>query len=189
MSSSAVFKAAKKSLIDPAERDRAGATAINVVQNIEQQLKDIHKNTFTSTAIGWTIWANYISASEAHLQETRLNDPPPPHIIHLFDRVQTSAEALLTNARRNTSIGLTLNEGFAQGLKVVQKEIDELAEVVGNVQIRLSALRNRVHQLVNESESNNRVLSVFENSLEPRETEFSSEMFGLIADQEDVDHV
>lgn len=54
--------------------------------------------------------------------------------------------------------------------------------------IRVTALRSRVQQVVNEAQSNSRVVNAFESSLDIREMENSTETFERIIEQDEVDH-
>lgn len=71
-----LFKKVQKVLIEPLNKDRAGASTISDMNILVGQLKEIHRFRYQSLHINWLMWANRIHASEPHLRERTINSKP-----------------------------------------------------------------------------------------------------------------
>lgn len=120
------YKRAKKAIIDPLERNRAGAATNLAVQEIAQQLKEIHKYNFSGRDIHLNIWANAILAADAHLRESMMSDSPPGKIIELFTRAPANPETVVRDLQRNVSIGMSVNNTTKEAVKQVRQELDTM---------------------------------------------------------------
>lgn len=69
VSNLSLWKKVLKSLIEPLNRDRAGASTISEMNSVIVRLKEIHKLHYQASHINWIMWANRIQASEPHLRE------------------------------------------------------------------------------------------------------------------------
>lgn len=56
-------KKVQKALIEPLNRDLAGASSISEINVLIGQLKEIHRIDYQSSHINWIMWANRIQAS------------------------------------------------------------------------------------------------------------------------------
>ena len=84
ISSSAVFKNMKKTLITPVEVDRAGAETQATQNELTERLIRTHSMHYSTQRINWQMWANQILASPAHQQDAMVTVAPPQNLIHLF---------------------------------------------------------------------------------------------------------
>lgn len=73
-----LWKKVQKSLIEPINRERAGASTIAEMSGLVGRLKEIHRLNYQSNHINWVVRANRILASESHLREKLINSPQPP---------------------------------------------------------------------------------------------------------------
>lgn len=69
VSNLSLWKKVLKSLIEPLNRDRAGASTISEMNVVVGRLKEFHKLHYQASHINWIMWANRIQASEPHLRE------------------------------------------------------------------------------------------------------------------------
>ncbi|ETV89918.1 hypothetical protein H310_15241, partial [Aphanomyces invadans] len=125
VSSKARWVLVEKNLIAPAERDRAGAATTASLFDLKRRLRELHPN-FQSHDINWHLWANAIQSSEAHLQEGMMTQPPPPHLIHLFNFAPISAEVQLTNLRRGVGIAASFNDNISNSVKIIAQAVKSL---------------------------------------------------------------
>lgn len=94
ISSKGVHQKVTAMLLQPADRDRAGAHSIVSLLDFVRQLKNIHGSYLSANTSSWTMWANAIHSGPIHKQESMMNDLPPSHLIHLFDRFQRQRQRL-----------------------------------------------------------------------------------------------
>lgn len=182
------WQTAEKKLLEPGEKDRAGAAAESAIGQVVDQLKAEHRLHYQSSYICWRQWADYIFKQPAHLREWLLSDPPPSHLIHLFARTRSDTDALVAEVRQNLNVGEGINEGMClevAGLRssfdCIKKLIDELTKATQSFEVRLSALEQKCK---NTSEN----LTLFQKAVRPQENEYGVELYNKIGEQDDVDH-
>lgn len=188
MSSQATFKKAKQALIDLQERDRAGAATNAAVKDTASRLKEIHKYHFNGSDIHWSIWANAIHASEAHLREAKMHEAPPSKILELFTRAADYSDNTLREVQRNVSIGRSVNSTTKEAIKQVRGEvtsvkraIEELTRIFKNLESRMELLEQSVY-------NNETLLDGVAEATGVVENEVSESAFEQIEALEDPDH-
>lgn len=110
MHNQAIFKKAKKILIDVQVRDRSGAATNAVVHELAEQLKDKHRFHYAGADIHWKIWANAILDADAF-------QPPPGRIIELFTRAPDHSDNILNGVQQNVSIGKSVNDAVKASVR------------------------------------------------------------------------
>lgn len=187
VNSQTTYKKLKKSLIDPAVADRAGASAFVEVQDLVAKLKETHRNNFQGSAIAWTIWANQILGSEGHAREQLMQGPPPANIIRLFTRAQDASSANLCAVRSNVSIGASVSQGLARHFEGMCTLADKMTLMAKDFTLLAQEFNERVKLANTVAATNVETLTAVATAVE--ETSFSNEVFDAIANVEDVDHL
>lgn len=188
MCNQAIFKKAKRALIDIQERDRAGAAANSAVRDIANRLKDIHKFNFSGSDIHWQIWANAIHATPAHLREAQMQEGPPGKIIELFSRASNPSDTTLRTAQRNVSIGRSVNNTTKEAIKQMRGEVTGLKEVINEVIRIFNKLESRMELLEQSVNNNDTLLDGVAEAVAVVENEVSESAFTQIEALEDPDH-
>lgn len=182
------YKRAKKAIIDPLERNRAGAATNLAVQEIAQQLKEIHKYNFSGRDIHWNIWANAILAADAHLRESMMSDSPPGKIIELFTRAPANPETVVRDLQRNVSIGMSVNNTTKEAVKQVRQELDTMKQVIEQLTKMWVTLNARFELLENSVQTNDEMLGAIGTAARVVESEVSENAFDQIEYLDDPDH-
>lgn len=191
-----LWKKVQKVLIEPLNRDRAGATNICEMNVVVSQLKEIHRLNYQSSHINWTMWANRIQASEPHLREKMMNSPPPADMLHLFAVARTSADDRMAAIRQNLCVAENVNEGASTGLSRIRSLVDavrELQKTIVQLQkeqdTKIELLEHEVVTLEAQTSTTRSLLNSMERAVPVIETDFGRQVFQQIQDQEDVDHI
>lgn len=193
-----LWKKVQKCLIEPLNRDRAGATNVFETNALVGRLKEYHRLHYQSGHINWVIWANRIQSAESHLQERMIHSPPPPDILHLFALAKTSADDTVADVRRNLFVAENVNEGVSSGLsrvKVLVEDIlkiqNEIAKLQGDEKTKTELLNYELQIMETQAVTTRSMISSMGQALPTRqnETAFGRREFSQIHDQEDVDHI
>lgn len=180
------FKIVRKSLIDPAQADRSGAAAHAKVQEVVDELKEIHKSNYSGSAISWNMWANSILASEPHLRAALMQEAPPGTLIELFTRAPDHRDNVLRNIRSNVSIGISMNQANVQHIRELRSSLNNIKEVAGRLTVAIQDADRRLELLEARSESNTDLMNAVEQAVQ--ENEFSSDAYSRVVNIPDVDH-
>lgn len=190
-----LWKKVQKTLIEPINRDRAGASTIAETNTLAERLQAIHQLNYQSNHINWLIWANRIQASEAHLREQLMTRPPPPDILHLFAHARTSADDTVTEFRQNLRMAENVNEGVTSGLSRVRILVDDIlkiqnaiAELRDEEKTKIELLNHELKTMEIQSSTTRSLITSMEQVLPATETDFGRQLFSQIQDQDDVDH-
>lgn len=196
VSNLSLWKKVQKSLIEPLNRDRAGASTIAEMNVLVSQLKEIHKLNYQSNYINWLMWANRIQGSGAHLREKLIQSPPPADMLHLFALAKTPADNTLREMRQNLCVAENVNEGTSTGLARIRSLVDTVREMQKTIvqlqneqQIRIELIDHELATMEVQTSTTRTMLNSMERSYPAVETNFGRQIFSQIQDQEDVDHI
>lgn len=191
VSSKAHWTNAEKVLIRPEERDRAGATAATVVNELLKELKDLHRNSYKGHESTWYIWASYIAKrieKDPLAKDSLLQDGPPGHICHLFSTVQESDDVLLSNLRNNVSIGISVNSDIADDLSALkimhQKLVDRNKAEAADLELMGTKLKMMDIKMMSRAN----MINAMNDAVAPTHNAFGTELLDEVIDSEDVDH-
>lgn len=191
-----LWRKVQKGLIEPINRDRAGASSISEMNALVGRLKEIHKLHYQSMHINWIMWANRVQSSESHLQEQMIHNPPPPDMLHLFAHAKTSADDVITDIRQNLCLAENVNEGVSSGLlrtKVLVEDILKIQNAIAKLQseekTKTELLVYELKIMETQAVTTRSFISSTERVLPANETDFGRRLFSEIVDQVDVDHI
>lgn len=191
-----LWKKVQKILIEPMNRDRAGASSISEMNTLVVQLKDVHRLQYQSNHINWLMWANRIQASEPHLRENLIRSPPPADMLHLFAVARTAVESTVAEMRQNLCVAENVNEGVSTGLARMRYLVDNVMEIQKTIvqlqneqQSKIELLNHELKTMETQSSTTRSLLNSMEQAVPPIETNFGRQLFSQIQDQEDVDHI
>lgn len=196
VNSRAAYLTLKKTLINPYEKDRSGASSNQRIQAVVDELRDIHKYVYAGKDIVWRMWANEIVAKEPHLYETLVRDPPPANILRFMTLADDNPQATLRNFRRTVSVTSNLSETYSHKTHELKKYVDEATSLQADIAQKSERLRVVFHKiqsltdgLNNYATANADLLQNMNQSFaQPAESEFSVETFQNIENVNDIDH-
>lgn len=191
-----LWKKVQKSLIEPINRDRAGASSIAEMNLLVGQLKNIHKKNYQSSHINWLVWANRIQASEPHLREKLIHNLPPADMLHLFAVARTVADDRVSEMRQNLCVAETVNEGLCTGIARIRSLVDKVRDMQKTIvqlqteqQIHIDLLDHELTAMETQASTTRSILNSMEQAVPALETNFGRQAFSQIQDQEDIDHI
>jgi hypothetical protein len=185
ISAKGVWNKVKKNLIDPENRDRAGASNTQSLKQLADNLMEIHGHHLAGLEISWMIWANAIQSSSAHLQCDMTRELPPSHIIHLFRCVPTSEASRLSALQHGVTIAESVNQAYGNDIAAIRNFCNNLRKMVIDA---FDDIDRRLEGMESRNNSNGNLLSAVGTASRPVESEFSVNIASMITDQEDVDH-
>lgn len=164
-------------------KDRAGADSNQNVLHLANELKQRNKDQFVKPLdASFTLRANYIQGSAAHLRDDLLAGPPPEHLKNLFITVgEVGAQRVLNNSFDDASVAETVNESIATELKEIEYAIDKVESSVAELRQKLSQLQMSITE-------RKTLISAFKRSLKVTEREESRLISDDIQDCADIDH-
>lgn len=190
-----LWKKVQKMLIEPLNRDRAGATSMAEMNPLVARLKEVHRLNYQSNHINWIMWANRIQASESHLREKMINSPPPPEMLHLFALARTSADETISNVKQNLCVAENVNDGVSCGLARIRVLMDSILQIqtaISDLQkeekTKIEMLNYELKTMEQHATTTRTLINSMELALPVTETDFGRQVFSLIQDQDDVDH-
>ncbi len=191
-----LWKKVQKMVIEPLNRDRAGTSTIADVNSLVGRLKERDCLHYQSSHINWMMWVNRIQASEPHLREKLINNPPPPQMLHLFALARTLADETITDVKQNLCVAENGNEGVSFGLSRVRILVDEILKIQNDIadlrneeKTKVEQLNQKLKTMEMQAATTRTLISSMEQALPATETDFGRQLFSRIQDQEDVDHM
>lgn len=191
-----LWKKVQKTLIEPLNRDRAGADSISEMNTLVSKLREIHRFHYRSGHINWLTWANRIQAHEPHLRENLIRSPPPPDILHLFAVSRTAADDTIAEMRQNLSVAENVNDGMGDGLVRIRSLFDNVIEMQKSIvqmqneqQNQIELLDHELKTMETQTSTTRSLLNSMEQAVPAITTIFGRRAFSQIQDQEDVDHM
>lgn len=168
-------------LIRPLEKDRSGAESVASINQLKEELKQVHGKYLSGDDVNWGCWASWIS-SKPHDQRTDLkNQVPPDHLINLFSSVPVHSDTLLEKARLDLQVASTVNGAYRNILQELKNDHQQLGNVVKIMGERISMLETKQNEY-------DEMLQAMRNSVAVKETKFSVELARSVTDCLDVDH-
>ncbi|KXJ83686.1 hypothetical protein RP20_CCG002773 [Aedes albopictus] len=171
---------ADSKLIQPVQKDRAGAHSTREAELLKNQLKSEHSWRYTDVAdINWSMWANFIQSSPAHAREALAKGTPPDHLLTVFRPGLENASAKLPAMRKDLQVAKTVNAGYGQKVKTLQATFD-------NISVLMADMKVIVNSLVEKVTEDEKLLTAKTASVE--ENEFSLSLAEGVNDCLDTDH-
>lgn len=128
ISSKAVHQKMTSVLLQPADRDRAGAHSTVSLMEFVSRLKEIHGSYLSAHTSSWTMWASAIHSGPEHKQESMMSDLPPAHLVHLFRSVPTAETAIIKSAQNGLQIAGNLNDLYSENMSSLREEFRKVKE-------------------------------------------------------------
>lgn len=129
ISSKAIHVKMSAAILQPPQRDRAGAHSTVVLVDFARSLKEKHGNYLDAYTSSWTMWANAIHSTPAHRQAEMVDEMPPAHLIHLFRSISTTDAEKIRSAKNGVQIAGNVNDTFVESLKRLREEFNKLKEM------------------------------------------------------------
>lgn len=185
VSSKAIHQKMTASILQPVDRDRAGAHSTVMLSELSKKLKETHGSFLSGNMSSWTMWANAIHSAPANRHEAMVNELPPAHLIHLFRSVPTSDSERMRSTQHGLRIAGNLNDLYLENVKALRQEFTKMKENVYRMfemyEVRLSAAEGMLT-------SNGLLVNSMGENLDVEVTAVSLEEERQITDMEDVDH-
>ncbi len=185
ISSKSIHLKMTAAILEPVQRDRAGAHSTVLLIELARNLKEAHGSYLSANSSSWTMWANAIHSSPTHTQEKLMNEMPPPHLIHLFRSIPTSDNEIMRSVQNGLQIAGNLNDAYAENVKILRDEFTKMKEVMLRsfdlYELRLKATEDMVS-------ANTRFVSSVDGALRPEVNAVSIAEEQLVTDLPDYDH-
>lgn len=185
VASKSIHSKVTAAILQPVDRDRAGAHSTVLLMELTQKLKQIHGQHLSGNTSSWTMWSNSIHAAPAHRQEAMVNEMPPPHLIHLFRSVPISETEVMRSAQHGLQIAGNLNDLYTDNVKTLRQEFQKIKETMLRsfdlYEVRLKATEDMLA-------ANNRLVGSMGDALQVEVTAVSLEEEAQITDLMDLDH-
>ncbi|XP_058832497.1 uncharacterized protein LOC131690611 [Topomyia yanbarensis] len=169
-----VFKTVREVLLEPEERDKAGAASNQSVAVLAQKLRDIHGDKWEAKDIAWMMWANAIYTSEFHCQERLLHDAPPAHLVKLFS---VKEQPRLKAIRRGFAVAHSVNAGYHDDVESLREAFEDMQLTAQNMIVKMQSVKRHLEALeqrdrigdtfisaAEEASGGNRLWSIFSQS-------------------------
>lgn len=187
VASKAIHQKLTAALLQPANRDRAGAHNTVSLMEFVLQLKKIHGGYLSAHSFSWTMWANAIHSGPIHLQELAQHELPPAHLIHLFRSVPTAEAEVLRSTQNGLLIAKNLNDLYRGNLSTLKDDVQTAKE---NVLRAFDLFEARLQSAEEMLLANSSIVSSMDSSLQIEENAVSvtEEARVIENDVEDTDH-
>lgn len=187
VSSKSVHQKVTAMLLQPANRDRAGAHSTVSLLDFVRQLKNIHGSYLSANTSSWTMWANAIHSGPIHKQESMMKYLPPSHLVHLFRSVPTAETEVMRSVQNGLQLANNLNDLYCENIGTLRDEFRKAKETAFRAfdlfEVRLQAAEDML-------QANNRIVSTLDSALrvEVNSVSLSQEQQVHENDIADVDH-
>lgn len=185
IASKAIHQKMSAALLQPTNRDRAGAHSTASLMEMVQKLKEIHGSYLSGNTSSWSMWANSIHSSPTHRQEALISELPPAHLVHLFRSVPTAEIEVMRSARNGLQVANNLNDLYTENMKIFRQEFMKLKEHTLRgfelFEVRLTATEEMLA-------AHGRLVGSMDGALNVEVNSVSLQEEQQIPDLEDVDH-
>lgn len=185
ISSKAIHVKMSAAILEPSQRDRAGAHNTVLLAELARNLKEKHGQYLSANTSSWTMWANAIHAAPMHKQEAMVDDMPPAHLIHLFRSIPTSETEVMRSVQNGLQIAGNLNDSYSENVKILREEFIKMKEATMRsfdlYEVRLNATEEMLI-------ANTRLVSSMDGALRVEVNAVSIEEEEQITDLPDYDH-
>lgn len=173
-------------ILQPTDRDRAGAHSTVMLTELTEKLKEVHGSYLSGNISSWTMWANSIHAAPTHKQASMVNDLPPAHLVHLFRSVPTAETEVMRSAQHGLQIAGNLSDLYQENVKILRQEFEKMKEATNRLfelyDVRLKATEDMLA-------TNSRLVSAMDDALQVEVTAVSLQEEQQITDLMDLDHI
>lgn len=185
ISSKAIHAKMSAAILEPSQRDRAGAHKTVLLTDLARNLKETHGQYLSANTSSWTMWANAIHAAPIHRQEAMVTDMPPVHLIHLFRSILTSETEVMRSVQNGLQIAGNLNDSYSENVKNLREEFNKMRESTFRgfdlYDLRLKATEEMIA-------ANTRLVSSMDGALHVEVTAVSIAEEVQVTDLPDYDH-
>lgn len=184
VASKAIHQKVSAVLLQPANRDRAGADSTVSVVNLMKQLQDRH-GYLSGHQSCWYQWANSIHSAPSDQQKTLVNQLPPPHLVQMFRSVPTSEAEVMRSVKSGLQVANNLNDMYSENMRICRQEFVKFKESTLRAfdlfDVRLTATEEMLAAHARLVSSMDGALNIEVNAVSLQEEQ-------QIPDMEDVDH-
>ncbi|XP_037040418.1 uncharacterized protein LOC119077338 [Bradysia coprophila] len=185
ISSKGIHQKMTSAILQPVDRDRAGAHSTVMLTELAKQLKEIHGHYLSGNMSSWTMWANAIHSAPANRHQSMVNELPPAHLVHLFRSVPTSETERMRSTQHGLQVAGNLNDLYLENVKTLRQEFTKMKEDVNRMldlyEIRLNATEDMLT-------ANRSLVHSMGGQLDVEVTAVSLQEERQITDMEDCDH-
>ncbi|KAI9337784.1 hypothetical protein BDR26DRAFT_896536 [Obelidium mucronatum] len=179
--SSTQFKELKTALLVPQAQNRAGADAEVAIVAMIERLQQRYRQVYTSQAINWRIWANYVLAGPPHEQDICFDAGPPGHLIHLFAAAGVDEGQLRRQIVQSNRVAIGENERMREWFRNLRQRVGILIQTA-------QALEGELNAIQDELEIRGNMLRDMETSIQPVVQPHALQLLANVSQQEDIDH-
>lgn len=172
-------------ILQPVDRDRAGANSTVMLNELARKLKETHGSYLSGNISSWTMWANSIHSAPANRQEAMTNELPPAHLVHLFRSVPTCETERMRSTQRGLQIAGNLNDLYSANVKILREEFLKTKE---NVHRAFELFELRLKATEDMLDANSKLVDSMGTQLQVEVTAVSLEEENQITDITDCDH-
>lgn len=185
VSSKSIHQKMTAAILQPVDRDRAGAHSTVMLMELARKLKDVHGSYLAGNISSWTMWANSIHAAPASRHESMIGELPPAHLVHLFRSVPTSEAERMRSARNGLQVADNLNDLYSENIKILRQEFEKFkGDIFRAVELYEIRLKGTEDMLA----ANKRLVDSMGGQLQVEVTAVSLEEEQQITDMADCDH-
>lgn len=195
MSNQKIWTKANKKLIEPALRDRAGATANQEFQQLIAELRETHGFHLEADASCWGQWANFIQKQSPAEHESFVRRFPPDHLSHLFTAIPTSAAATLNSIRHGLTVAQNVSSIAINDIQQIRNEFNTIKSTAENLKIVVDSFvvginnfGSRLVVIENKAIEHANLIKGMESAATPEESVFSKSIAEKVTDEFDYDH-
>lgn len=184
VSSKPIHQKMTAAILQPADRDRAGAHSTVTLTDLAKKLKKTH-TYLSADKSAYIMWANAIHAAPAKKRDDMEKQLPPAHLVKLFRSVPTCEVERMRSTRQGLQVAGNLNDLYSENVKVLRQEFDKMKEHVFRsfelYDLRLKATEDMLA-------ANGMLVDSMGSQLQVEENEVSLAEERQITDMEDIDH-
>ncbi len=185
ISSKAIHVKMTAAILEPSQRDRAGAHNTVLLTDLTRKLKEGHGQYLSANTLSWTMWTNAIHAAPIHKQEAMVTEMPPAHLIYLFRSIPTSETEVMRSAQNGLQIAGNLNDSYCENVKILREEFNKMkAATLRSFELYEVRLNATEEMLI----ANTRLVSSMDGALRVEVNAVSIEEEKQITDLPDYDH-
>ncbi|KAF0722206.1 hypothetical protein Ae201684_018588 [Aphanomyces euteiches] len=113
-------------------RDRAGAAAEAMHQLTVSKLKETWSHIFRAYEATWRLWAYAILKKPLHQHDGLIQQPPPSHMLHLFERVGQGGDERLEQLQQNLYLSGDVVQSCLNELVILKEAVCDVSRRLDN---------------------------------------------------------
>lgn len=185
VSSASIFKIVKKTLLEPVNTDRSGATSEADVNLMVTTLKGIHCLNYRADYINWRLWAIAVLAIPLYDRNAMMQGAPPGTIIHLFSSTESDARIENTSIRQSYGVSIDQNQRHMSQLLSIKESMDICKR---NQKRSWDEIDTRLNAAITRAENSRDLLESHERALPPTRISASNGFYNAVANADDFEH-